>query len=198
MPYGSTFTVNQCRVNLVYHSNFPSLDVLCILTDLSDALWKYIHSQPVSGEPRVPQQLSFTGCLVYTYRLLMPMEVHSSQPVSVNLGTKQLPSPDVLYTTDLSDALWKYILSQPVSDLSDALWKYIHSQPVSGEPRLLQQLATYLTFHDFPAPDVLAAALSEGVSNSLMLQLQLGHHVPVSTLRKIAGLQQISSQQLQL
>ncbi|XP_046664707.1 anaphase-promoting complex subunit 1 isoform X3 [Homalodisca vitripennis] len=28
--------------------------------DLSDALWKYIHSQPVSGEPRVPQQLSFT------------------------------------------------------------------------------------------------------------------------------------------
>lgn len=46
-----------------------------------------------------------------------------------------------------------------VVDLAGALVKYIHNQSLDEEPLILQKLATYLTFHDFPFPNHLAEAM---------------------------------------
>lgn len=46
-----------------------------------------------------------------------------------------------------------------VIDLAGALVKYIHNQSLDEEPLILQKLATYLTFHDFPFPNHLAEAM---------------------------------------
>lgn len=46
-----------------------------------------------------------------------------------------------------------------VLDLAGALVKYIHNQSLDEEPLILQKLATYLTFHDFPFPNHLAEAM---------------------------------------
>lgn len=46
-----------------------------------------------------------------------------------------------------------------VIDLAGALVKYIHNQSFDEEPLILQKLATYLTFHDFPFPNHLAEAM---------------------------------------